>query len=125
MMDTTDGTPRNTGAENTRAPQTRPLQIDGARKSILNRLNRAAGQLNAVIEGVKSGKNCTTTVTQLAATIKALNRVGFLIITTSMRECLDEIDGEGRGDGDNRKDRQSPDQNVDMEQLEKLFLMLS
>ena len=37
-----------------------------ARRRIANRLKRARGQLNAVIDAVESGADCRTVVTQLA-----------------------------------------------------------
>ncbi|MFO7689528.1 MAG: metal-sensitive transcriptional regulator, partial [Cryobacterium sp.] len=56
-------------------------------KKILNRLKRAQGQLNAVITAVENGGNCKDVVTQLAAVSSALDRAGFVIVSTAMREC--------------------------------------
>ncbi|MBN9159003.1 metal-sensitive transcriptional regulator [Microbacterium sp.] len=82
---------------------------DAVRK-ISNRLRRAHGQLAAVIGAVEAGEDCRAVVQQLAAVTKALDRAGFLVISTALRECLTEPDAGGGP---------SP------EELEKLFLTLA
>ena len=77
--------------------------------AVLNRLRRAQGQLAGVIAMIESGRDCTDVVTQLAAVSKALDRAGFKIVASSMRQCL--------ADGD--------DTQMSEEQLEKLFLALA
>ena len=80
-------------------------------KPVLNRLRRAQGQLGAVISMVEQGKDCRSVVTQLSAVAGALDKAGFSIIATAMKECMSE---EGCKDGD-----------LSVEDLEKLFLSLS
>ncbi|WP_136709938.1 metal-sensitive transcriptional regulator [Agromyces sp. H66] len=87
---------------------------DDADRRILNRLKRARGQLNAVIDAVESGGDCRTVVTQLSAVSSALDKAGFAIISNAMRECLTEPSGDA--DDPNR---------MTVEELEKLFLTLS
>ena len=58
-----------------------------AQRRILNRLKRARGQLNAVIDAVEAGGDCRTVVTQLAAVSSALDRAGFAVISSAMRDC--------------------------------------
>ena len=82
-------------------------------KPVLNRLRRAQGQLGAVISMVEQGKDCRSVVTQLSAVSSALDKAGFAIIATAMKECMAE-DGTGSQDGD-----------LSVEDLEKLFLSLS
>ncbi|MER6098618.1 metal-sensitive transcriptional regulator [Streptomyces sp. NPDC001728] len=77
---------------------------------VLNRLRRAQGQLAAVIAMVESGRECEDVVTQLAAVSKALDRAGFKIVASGMRQCL----AEGS---------QAPP--MTQEKLEKLFLTLA
>lgn len=84
-------------------------------RKILNRLKRAQGQLVAVIAAVESGADCRATVTQLAAVTSALDRAGFAIISSAMRECLAPEDAQGTDDED------APT----IDQLEKLFMSLS
>ena len=81
-------------------------------KKIVNRLRRAQGQLGAVITMVESGRDCRDVVTQLSAVSSALDKAGFAIIATAMRECVteDRLDEEGK---------------PSVEDLEKLFLSLS
>jgi DNA-binding FrmR family transcriptional regulator len=84
-----------------------------AQRRIANRLKRARGQLNAVIEAVESGADCRTVVTQLAAVSSALDRAGFAVISTAMRDCATDPEGAAEGD------------KLDFDELEKLFLSLS
>jgi DNA-binding FrmR family transcriptional regulator len=76
---------------------------------VLNRLRRAQGQLAGVIAMIESGRDCAEVVTQLAAVSRALDRAGFKILSSGMRQCL-------TGDGD------AP---MTVEQMEKLFLSLA
>lgn len=77
------------------------------RAVVLNRLRRAQGQLCAVIAMVEDGRDCRDIVTQLAAVSRALDRAGFKIVASTMRQCLA---GE------------SP---MSTEELERLFLALA
>ena len=83
---------------------------DDAAGQVLNRLRRAQGQLAGVISMVESGRDCTEVVTQLAAVARALDRAGFKIVASGMRQCL------AGGDGD------AP---MTEEQMEKMFLILA
>ena len=82
---------------------------DADQKKVANRLRRARGQLDAIIRAVEEGGACRDVVTQLAACSKALDRAGFLIIASAMKNCL--TDGET--------------EDLDVAQLEKLFLSLA
>lgn len=64
---------------------------DDLRKTV-NRLRRAQGQLVAVIAAVESGAGCRDVVTQLAAVSSAIDRAGFTIISSAMKQCLAESD---------------------------------
>ncbi|WP_026482432.1 metal-sensitive transcriptional regulator [Agromyces subbeticus] len=87
-----------------------------AQRRIANRLKRARGQLNAVIEAVESGADCRTVVTQLSAVSSALDKAGFTIISTAMRDCVADTDADGGADASGR---------LTVDELEKLFLTLS
>ncbi|MFC9558911.1 metal-sensitive transcriptional regulator [Agromyces sp. NPDC056965] len=87
-----------------------------AQRRIANRLKRARGQLNAVIDAVESGADCRTVVTQLSAVSSALDKAGFAVISTAMRECLAEPDESPTTDASER---------LSVDELEKLFLTLS
>lgn len=90
-------------------------------KRIANRLKRARGQLDALIGAFEGGATCRDVVTQLAAVSKALDRAGFLIVSTAMRDCLTEPEGTDDPEGS------SPDKDnqLSIEELEKLFMMLT
>ncbi|MEO6019662.1 MAG: metal-sensitive transcriptional regulator [Knoellia sp.] len=60
---------------------------------VLNRLRRAQGQLGGVIRLIEEGRDCKDVVTQLAAVNKALDRAGFAIVSSGLRQCLSSPDG--------------------------------
>lgn len=84
-----------------------------AQKRILNRLRRARGQLDAVIAAVEGERPCREIVTQLSAVSSALDRAGFAIVSTAMKDCISDPDAALENDG------------ITTEELEKLFLMLA
>lgn len=77
---------------------------------ILNRLRRAEGQLAAVIRMLEEGRDCRDVVPQLAAVSKALDKAGFAVVASSLRECVTHP---------------NPDGTTDLSDLEKLFLALA
>ncbi len=85
---------------------------EAAVTDVLNRLRRAQGQLNGVIAMIEAGRECKDIVTQLAAVSKALDRAGFKIVATGLRECM-------LGEPENGK---AP---MTEAELEKLFLSLA
>ena len=64
--------------------------------AVLNRLRRAQGQLAGVISMIEQGRDCKDVVTQLAAVSRALDRAGFKIVATGLRECVSGADGDGK-----------------------------
>ncbi|MDB1089429.1 metal-sensitive transcriptional regulator [Streptomyces sp. ACA25] len=83
-----------------------------AAAAVLNRLRRAQGQLTGVIAMMEAGRDCRDVVTQLAAVSRALDRAGFKVVASGMRQCMSE--------------EQSADSAPLTEQeLEKLFLALA
>jgi DNA-binding FrmR family transcriptional regulator len=85
---------------------------EAAIAAVLNRLRRAQGQLGGVISMIEQGRDCKEVVTQLAAVSSALDRAGFKIVATGLRECV-------AADGNGEKHEMSVDE------LEKLFLALA
>lgn len=59
---------------------------------------------------LEDGRECEDVVTQLAAVSRALDRAGFAIVATGLRQCLN---GTGEQDA------------MDVAHLEKLFLALA
>ncbi len=84
---------------------------EDAVQSVLNRLRRAQGQLSGVIAMIEAGRDCKDVVTQLAAVSRALDRAGFKIIASGMRQCMTAAD-----------ENQPP---MSEAELEKLFLTLA
>ncbi|WP_431682647.1 metal-sensitive transcriptional regulator [Kitasatospora sp. KL5] len=79
--------------------------------AVLNRLRRAQGQLAGVIAMIEAGRDCKDVVTQLAAVSRALDRAGFKIVASGMRQCMAAADGD------------TPP--MSEAELEKLFLALA
>ena len=63
-----------------------------ASTAVLNRLRRAQGQLAGVIAMIEAGRDCKDVVTQLAAVSRALDRAGFKIVASGMRQCMTAAD---------------------------------
>jgi DNA-binding FrmR family transcriptional regulator len=80
--------------------------------AVLNRLRRAQGQLTGVISMIEQGRDCKDVVTQLAAVSRALDRAGFKIVATGLRECIT---------GDSTENAKP----MTEAELEKLFLALA
>lgn len=90
------------------------MQLDpDAMGEVIKRLRRAEGQIRGVIAMLESGRDCADVVTQLAAVSRALDRAGFKIISTGLRQCvIESAEGDGKAA-------------IDLERLEKLFLALA
>ena len=56
--------------------------------AVLNRLRRAQGQLAGVIAMIEQGRDCKDIVTQLAAVSRALDRAGFKIVASGLKDCI-------------------------------------
>ena len=87
---------------------TTPTHDPVSKRKIVNRLRRAQGQLAAVIDAVENDAHCRDSVQQLSAVSKALDRAGFLMISTALQECMTDPAGD-----------------TDVAELEKLFLSLA
>jgi DNA-binding FrmR family transcriptional regulator len=79
---------------------------------VLNRLRRAHGQLAGVISMIEQGRDCKDVITQLAAVSRALDKAGFKIVATGLRQCLTGETPENA-------------QPMSEAELEKLFLALA
>ena len=88
------------------------MDVDSTQlKEVLGRLKRVQGQVGGIIRMIEEGRDCSEVVTQLAAASRALDRVGFKIIASGMRQCLISDDAGARG--------------LDEAELERLFLSLA
>jgi len=85
------------------------MQLDpDATKTAISRLRRAEGQIGGVIRMLEQGRDCKDVVTQLAAVSRALDKAGFSVVASGLKECLN-----------------SPDSELDVADMEKLFLSLA
>lgn len=84
------------------------MQLDeDAVKTAVNRLRRAEGQIAGVIRMLEAGRDCKDVVTQLAAVSRALDKAGFSIVSSGLKQCI--ASGE----------------DLDVAEMEKLFLSLA
>ncbi len=84
--------------------QLEPEDLD----AVVKRLQRAQGQLGGIIRMIQEGRECQDIVTQISAVSKAIDRAGFAVIATGLKECVINSNGE-----------------ADTSELEKLFLSLA
>lgn len=85
-----------------------PEEVD---HDVLVRLRRVEGQIRGLQRLIEEGADCAKVVTQLSATKGALDRVGFKLLSSGMRHCLDGDDPETN--------------ETNFIELEKLFMKLS
>jgi len=67
-------------------------------KTVLNRLSRAIGHLEAVRKMVEEGRDCTEILVQLAAVRSAVNNTGKLILKDHLNHCI--VDAVRSGDSE-------------------------
>lgn len=75
---------------------------------VRNRLRRAQGQLDAIVRNLDDGGDCRDMVTQIAACSKAIERAGYILVASGIRECAI-----------------TPDSEAELEDLEKTLLSLA
>ncbi|HUO36503.1 MAG TPA: metal-sensitive transcriptional regulator [Mycobacterium sp.] len=85
---------------------------DDAIAAVLNRLRRVQGQLAGVISMIEQGRDCKDVITQLAAVSRALDRAGFKIVASGLRQCANGASTDGHAP-------------ISEAELEKLFLALA
>ena len=79
---------------------------------LANRLRRAQGQIGGVLRMIEEGRECQDIVMQLAAVRRAVDRAGFSIIATGLKQCVTEAHERG-------------DEEFDTALMEKLFISLA
>ncbi len=88
------------------------MDVDSSQLTdVLARLKRVQGQVGGIIKMIEQGRDCSEVVHQLAAASRALDRAGFKIISTGMRQCMVTDDAGTR--------------RMDEDELERLFLTLA
>ena len=85
------------------------MQLDPeTTRTAVTRLRRAEGQIGGVIRMLEEGRDCKDVVTQLAAVSRALDKAGFSVVASGLKQCLAD-----------------PSADLDVAELEKLFLALA
>jgi DNA-binding FrmR family transcriptional regulator len=89
------------------------MQLDeNTSGDLIRRLRRIEGQARGIIRMIEDDRDCAEIVTQLAAASRALDRAGFRLVSSSLRQCLSATTN-GQAEP------------MTSEQLEKLFLSLA
>ncbi|MHB1002009.1 MAG: metal-sensitive transcriptional regulator [Armatimonadota bacterium] len=83
------------------------------RQDLLTRLRRIEGQVRGLQRMIEEDQDCTSVVTQLTAVRGALDKIGFIILSHRMAECLRQKTDQG----ENNEDA--------LEEAMKLFLKLA
>ncbi len=78
--------------------------------AVVTRLRRAEGQIGGILRLIEQGRDCKDIVTQLVAVNHALDRAGFALIATNLKQCLAQPGGAD---------------SAHARSLEKLFLSLA
>jgi len=89
------------------------MQIEASvSREVITRLKRAQGQIGGIITMIEEGRDCADIVTQMAAAARAMDRAGFKVVASGLRQCQSaELRGERPA--------------LSREQMEKLFLTLA
>jgi DNA-binding FrmR family transcriptional regulator len=77
----------------------------------LDRLRKIEGQLGGIIKMLEQGRDCSDVVQQLAAVGRGVDRVGLRLLTSQLKQCLNDEDT-------------ARDAGYSEEKFERLFLML-
>jgi DNA-binding FrmR family transcriptional regulator len=83
-----------------------------ASEDVIKRLRRIEGQVGGIIRMLEERRDCADIVTQMAAASRALDRAGFKLLATGMKQCMSAT-------ANGEIEPMSP------EQMEKLFLSLA
>ena len=97
------------------------------RKQVINRLKRARGQLDSLIDHIESGDaNCRDVLTQFAAVNSAIKRASYLAVATLMSQCVLEDSSLDNDDAPivEAEDSLVKTGSISIEELEQLFLRL-
>ena len=98
------------------------------RKQVVNRLKRARGQLDSLIDHIESGNtNCRDVLTQFAAVNSAVKRASCLAVATIMSQCAIEDAGAENAPASECEAVESlvTTGSITLEELEQLFLRLA
>lgn len=81
-------------------------------EDVVGRLRKVEGQIGGILKMIESGRGCTDVVTQISAASKALDRAGFRLIASGLRDCIADP-------------KASAKQGYDEDLYERLFMKLA
>ena len=90
MCPTAQSLPSPGGPECKDVPMTAVHLTPEELTKLANRLRRAQGQIGGVLRMIEEGRECQDIVMQLAAVRRAVDRAGFSIIATGLKQCVAE-----------------------------------
>lgn len=79
---------------------------------VVERLRKVEGQIGGIIRMIESGRECADVVTQMSAASRALDRAGFRLLASGLRQCIADREGGAASE-------------YDEEAFERLFLKLA
>jgi DNA-binding FrmR family transcriptional regulator len=59
---------------------------------LIKRVRRIEGQARGIERMMDEGRDCAEIVTQIAALRAAVDRLGYQLIRTNLRECLNDVE---------------------------------
>jgi CsoR family transcriptional regulator, copper-sensing transcriptional repressor len=65
---------------------------------LLRRFARVQGQVNGIAQMVEDERYCPEVLTQLAASIAALEKIGFILLRDHVQNCVSEGIAAGQGE---------------------------
>jgi DNA-binding FrmR family transcriptional regulator len=66
-----------------------------SRDELLRRFRRLSGQINGIAAMVEEERNCPEVLTQLSASIAALEKIGFILLRDHMKNCVADAMTQG------------------------------
>lgn len=81
-------------------------------EDVVGRLRKVEGQIGGIVRMIESGRDCADVITQISAASKALDRAGFRLLASGLRDCIADPNAAGK-------------QGYDEDLFERLFLKLA
>lgn len=71
------------------------IDREKTRQELLTRLRRIEGQVRGLQRMIDEDEDCTSVITQLSAVRGALDKVGFIVLSHRMADCLKQKSDNG------------------------------
>lgn len=72
--------------------------LENVEQDVLLRLKKIEGQIKGLQKMIEEGRDCSEIVHQLAAARKALDKVGFIIFSQRLQECIQRKSGQKKAE---------------------------